>query len=399
MRKIQWMPLVCALVIGLSGCIGSPTKSTQPPSDAIQVDGSTYIEEYAPLLQYQHLTDDEKICYGQVYTALRDYGLDETFIHNANGQAYPGLRISITEVELAKESLSRVFEAILHDNPQFFYLHRTYSLEGHEIHGQSVYDTLVLQYTMEAAQRNAAAQELDSVVTDILNSSPNTDDEYEIERYLHDRVLEICSYDDQAAASSSQQYADAYSAYGALVKGKAVCEGYAKAMQLVLNRSGISTTVVLGESVEDGIAHMWNLVNINGAYYYLDATWNDNEQQPQYAYFNITTEQLQRTHLIAEQLYVEICTAQTDNYYIRNNTYLDSFDRDDIAETIANRIMAGDTTIHLQFGEGKFENALLFLKNATLTQKMVNSHLSDETMWHYELHIFSDQNIITIKKV
>ena len=398
MKKLQWIPLLCAFVLWLSGCAGVPTISTPPPSEAVQVDGTTYADEYTKLLQYQHLTDDEQICYGQIYTALRDYGLDETQIHDENGQAYPGLRISISGVTLAKEGLSRVFEAILHDNPQFFYLHRTYSLEGHEINGQVVYDTLVLQYTMETAQRKAATQQLESVVADILKDCPDTDDDYEIEHYLHDRVLTICSYDDQAAASSSQQYADAYSVYGALVKGKAVCEGYAKAMQLLLNRSDIPTTVVLGQSAEDGIAHMWNLVKINGLYYYLDATWNDHEQQPQYAYFNITTEQLKRTHIIAEQLYVETCTALTDNYYIRNNTYIDSFDRDEIAKTIAERIMAGDTTVHLQLGEGKFENALLFLKNASLTQKMVNSHLLEHTMWHYELHIFSDQNIITIKK-
>lgn len=398
MKKLQIVALVCAFLISLIGCAKNPITSTQSPSDAVQVDGTVYAEEYDQLLQYQHLTDIEQQCYGQVYTALREYSQENTYIHDADGQSLPGLRISISGIQLSKDELSRVFEAILHDNPQFFYLHRTYSLEGHEINGQSVYDTLVLQYTMDIEQRNTATQQLESTVANILQSIPNSDDDYDIERYLHDRVLAICSYDDQAAASSSQQFADAYSAYGTLVKGKAVCEGYAKAMQLLLNRAGIPTTVVLGQSVEDGIAHMWNLVNINGSFYFLDATWNDNEQQPQYAYFNVTTEQLQRTHIIAEQLYIETCTAQADNYYIRNNTYIDTFDRDIIAETIADRIKAGDTAIHLQFGDGKFENALLFLKNSSLTQKMVNNHLTEQTMWHYELHIFSNQNIITIKK-
>ncbi len=399
MTKVKWLALVCVLALSIGGCTITTTPPATPSADAIQVNGAKYQSEYYQYLQYRHLANDEQKCYGQIYTALRDHGMDDNTITGADGQLCPGIRIAISDVQLNQEALSRVFEAFLHDNPQFFYLDRTYSLEGHEINGQNVYDTLVLQFTMTADQRSNASDQLETAIQIILDDLPLSTDHYDTEIYLHDRLMALCTYDDQAAEASSQEFADAYSAYGALVNGKAVCEGYAKAMQLLLHRVSIPATVVLGHSLDDGIPHMWNLVNINGAYYYLDPTWNDNDAQPTYAYFNITSDMLSRTHVIDSQLYTESCTATKDNYFVRNQTYIDSYDRDTIAEAIAGCIRDGDTVVHLQFEKGKYENALLFLKNATLTQKMVNSHLyPDKTMWDYELYTFSGQNVITIRK-
>ena len=53
----------------------------------------------------------------------------------------------------------------------------------------------------------------------------------EFERWF---IREICRYHQEAADSKDPytEYPDAFSAYGALVKGAAVCEGYARAMQL-----------------------------------------------------------------------------------------------------------------------------------------------------------------------
>ena len=143
---------------------------------------------------------------------------------------------------------------------------------------------------------------------------------------------------------------------------------------------------------------MWNLVCINGAYYYLDVTWDDNEDIPQYAYFNITSDDLQRSHLPdAEQLITMECTATVDNYFVRNGTYLDTYERDKIAEIIAQHIQAGSKTIHLRFAPGKYENALLLLKNVQLTKRLVNNQLGNRvTMWDYALNSHTQQHVLTL---
>ena len=70
-------------------------------------------------------------------------------------------------------------------------------------------------------------------------------------------------------------------AYEALCEGKAVCAGIARAVNLLMNRAGISSYYVVGTNW--GIGHAWNLVELNGEYYFVDATSDLN--QDTYKYF------------------------------------------------------------------------------------------------------------------
>lgn len=397
---IRRIALLCALAVLLGGCsLPLPGKPEETPQETY-ADPAKYASEYNNNLLYQQLDNSEQHAYGQIYTTLRDNEQTDCTVSDADGQERPGIRIPFSKVQFSRQQMSRLFETFFRDNPRFFYLDRTYSLEGYDNNGTTVYTTLLLQFTMDTEERVHALRKLNQAVTDFLGGCPSTEDDYETELYLHDRLLKGCVYDDDAAATSSDAYANAYSAYGALVEGKAVCEGYAKAMQLLLNAASIPTTVVLGNAVEDGESHMWNLVNVNGCYYYLDPTWNDDDEKNRalHTYFNITSEMLLRTHAPAEDSFLMDCTVQTDNYHHRNGTYINTYERAVIAETIATRLLSGDTTIELRFAVGKYENALLFLKNLTLTQKNVNKHLRNQTMWDYELYTQAKQGTITISK-
>lgn len=397
MKTLKHIALLCALTLLLSGCRFLSRQAVDLPQEEYG-DPTKYIDEFRDNLQYRQLNDQEKHGYGQIYTAVRDNENESSFITDADGKVRPGVRIPLSNIRFSSNQMSHLFETFFRDNPRFFYLDRTYSLEGYDQNGETAYNTLLLQFTMDAEERTQAIHKLEQTVSVILAERPHTDDDYEIELYLHDRLLGSCVYDDQAASASSHEYANAYSAYGALVEGKAVCEGYAKAMQLLLNSVSIPTTVVLGNAVEDNEAHMWNLVNINGHDYYLDPTWNDDDGHIQYTYFNVTSDMLMHTHIPEAGSFSANCTAIRDNYHYRSGTYIDTYERDVIAETIANRISAGDTLIHLRFADGKYENALLFLKNVSLTQRMVNKYLSNGTLWEYELRTQSKQSTIAICK-
>ena len=60
-------------------------------------------------------------------------------------------------------------------------------------------------------------------------------------------------------------------AYGGIVDRDAVCVGYAKAYQALLQRCGIPCVVVRSEAMD----HRWNLVKIGGNWYHVDVTWAD----------------------------------------------------------------------------------------------------------------------------
>lgn len=78
----------------------------------------------------------------------------------------------------------------------------------------------------------------------------------------------------------------AHSIAGVMTSGRsAVCEGYAKVMQVMMNCYDIENIYVTG--LGNGGGHAWNMVGMDdGKYYWLDATWDDQPyKQFQHDYF------------------------------------------------------------------------------------------------------------------
>lgn len=55
---------------------------------------------------------------------------------------------------------------------------------------------------------------------------------------------------------------------------KFICGNYAVMMKDLLNRAGVDCLVILGFS-NKGVSHAWNLVKVDGTWYWVDATWDD----------------------------------------------------------------------------------------------------------------------------
>ena len=400
MKKYQFCALLSALAlcIGLCGCIPLPSIVT-PPSP------TKYLNEFADNWQYRYLTQEERACYGSIYTALTDgMDTDET-VSITDSDEEPktdiGIQIKLPHTVQSTEDMTRLFNAFFRDNPHFFYISNNFRMQGYSTSEGTYYDTLVLAYTMTTAQRKEAAAQLETAIDTLLKDRPDTTDEYLTELHIHDRLIAHCTYDYTAADSPHEDNPTAYTAYGALVEGTAVCEGYARAMQLLLKRCGIHSTLVVGQSVESDEGHMWNMVTVNGCNYHLDATWDDAEDRPRHTYFNLTTEQISLTHRIDNpQTGIDTCSATTDHYFVRNATYIDTYERQSIAAAIAARINAGDTTVELRFSPETFDNGLLFIRNASLLSQRVSPLLNGDIdkLWDYTISGNSQQYVLTITK-
>ena len=109
---------------------------------------------------------------------------------------------------------------------------------------------------------------------------------------LHDWLAEHCVYH-YPAVSDMDTYPEAFTSYGALVKGYAVCEGYSKAFELLCYYAGIECTLVTGTG--GGGPHMWNAVRLEDGWYYTDTTW-DAAQPAIHTFFNQTTDIMGLTH-------------------------------------------------------------------------------------------------------
>ncbi|MBO4749319.1 MAG: hypothetical protein J5546_03300 [Lachnospiraceae bacterium] len=85
--------------------------------------------------------------------------------------------------------------------------------------------------------------------------------------FLHDYIVINCTYD------LTYSY---YDAYHALMSGTAVCQGYALAYSYLCKQLGFEIDFVSAINPnEPDDRHAWNLVVLDGEYYYVDCTWDD----------------------------------------------------------------------------------------------------------------------------
>ena len=59
---------------------------------------------------------------------------------------------------------------------------------------------------------------------------------------------------------------------GAVLKGKAVCEGYSKFLQQLLSLINIDSIIVQGGGAKEDGGHVWNQVLVDGIWYNADVT-------------------------------------------------------------------------------------------------------------------------------
>lgn len=382
-RLISLLAIVC-LCVGLVGC----ALPFVP-----HFESEKYLEEFQNNWCYQALGEDLRADYGDLYTAVTDgMRTDETVtVSGEKPVTGNGVAVTLSHPLMTQEEMYRLYTAFTNDNPQFFFLSRHYGIEGYEKNADASYHRMILLYTMDAVERQTALYELEKAGKAVLEQAAGKD-AFETELFLHDWLAAHCTYENEDTETLSL-----YDAYGALVNGRAVCEGYARAMQWLLNKSGMPCTLVNGKDSSGG-AHMWNMVTVDGENYHLDVTWDDSDDILRHNYFNLTTSEIEISHTVStDNIGIPTCTATAANYYRRTGRYIDSYRRHDIAEKIAAAVAAGETTVELRFAEGKYENAALFVKSGNYFFETVEKQLGSP-LWTFDLYGEQAEGILMLVK-
>ena len=139
-----------------------------------------------------------------------------------------------------------------------------------------------LELCLTAEEWSAQYQSCAAVVNSLARSVQGVSEE-EKELAAYNYLTENCFYDFDAIWSAS--------AYGALVDGRAKCDGISLAMKWILEEMGISCMVISGTQPGETIGHAWNIVCIDGTYYDLDVTndvMSDDRNIRYYGAFNVS---------------------------------------------------------------------------------------------------------------
>ncbi len=178
--------------------------------------------------------------------------------------------------------------AYLDDNPRAFWLANVYGYCA-----QYGVTKLQLYSTLSPDDCVVAEKKLDAAVASVIGLMPAGLNEFDREEYLFDYLAGHCSYDNAAVSDPGRW--QAFTVYGTLIDGSAVCEGYSRAMQMLAGDVGLDCTLVSGTS--GGSGHMWNEIRVGGSWYQLDLTWCDNSILI-YNYYNVTDAVIAQTHQI-----------------------------------------------------------------------------------------------------
>ena len=213
------------------------------------------------------------------------YAMLEAEMQQIYSQIYANamsLTPSFTPVATVSVSqLKTVFEAVYNDHPELFWLDTGYSCK-YLRSGRCAEITLKFNETADALEQARLA--FQGAAGNIVAQARGLGSQAEMERYVHDALMGLVEYD--VAAPMNQ------SAYSALVGGRSVCAGYARAFQYIMQELGVPCYYCTGYAGED---HAWNIVKIDGVYQNVDVTWDDTEE-PTYNYFNKTDRELASTH-------------------------------------------------------------------------------------------------------
>lgn len=159
-----------------------------------------------------------------------------------------------------------------YNHPEIFYLSHVGGLRKKWwSRGPIVNVSLIgIEYDFKPDEYDTRKRKLDSVVAKIMSCLQGINGDVEKALFLHDYLVRCCDYD-IVAKGENDHTCLARTAYSALVRGRAVCEGYAMAYRYLLNAARIVSDVAISESM----GHIWNYVRIHGRWYHVDVTYDD----------------------------------------------------------------------------------------------------------------------------
>lgn len=276
-----------------------------PDSDAHAMESRYY---------YMYLSDTMRTIYREIYESILE-------------------RKEVELSTLSTDNLDIAFQSVLNDYPEIFYVkgyHCTEVKRGDEL----VKIKFTADYDKSPEEVKEAQTKIDAYKSNCFAGILESMSEYEKVKYIFDYIITNTEYD--LNAPDNQNICSVF------IENKSVCQGYAEATEYLLRELGFQVTIVTG-TVEKGDRHAWNLVMVDGSYYYLDTTWGDVDYQSaegleaevdksvmpiNYDYFLITTNQLTKTHRIENILPLPACVAYDNNYYHKEGLYFENLDEE-----------------------------------------------------------------------
>lgn len=292
MKNIVFKKIISILVVAFILLSTTPVVFAYSDFKTEFVEGEyiDFTDESISSQAQKYLTSiDENALFYSAYSLLTD---EEKVYYNSIVNIEPGTMTFKIEYNplLTKEEYEAIdFTAIMYavtlDHPEIFYYNGySYSRSYYSSTGEVASITYNL-VSPKVSGSSTAVYPNNTIVTKkaqldtaISNVSLDTSSRYNFVLSLHDYLCNTVDYVNNGKSC--------FDAYGTLVEKKAVCQGYAETFKLFCNLYNIPSVCLTGTA--NGGPHMWNAVQMeDGNWYFIDATWDDQNSYIFYDFFLI----------------------------------------------------------------------------------------------------------------
>ncbi|MBO4449014.1 MAG: hypothetical protein J5777_00345 [Clostridiales bacterium] len=242
---------------------------------------------------------------------------------DAYAMIYDGLAAGETSIKLkggmSAQDVQDAFNMVLLDHPELFWVRTDFNYAYVKVTGavtSAQFNFYDFASTPEALAK--AKREFEQAAGAIINGAKRYETAAEKEVYIHDAINSACEFDANAPYSQS--------AYSALVKGRSVCAGYARAFQYIMQKTGIPCYYCAGTADGEAAAanggletsHSWNIVRTGHTYCNIDCMWDDSVSnaygRKQYPFFNLSDREFKYHTRTGQSVNLPACNDDSQSY-------------------------------------------------------------------------------------
>ncbi len=291
--------------------------------------------------------------YTKVDFYKRSLSMKEQYVYDLIYQNAINNNENLFEIpEVTVDTLDKIYKCVLYDNEEIFYIKNLSYQSDYVGYAKRV----ILTYTCDLKTRKLYEEQLKVLSIKALAEMENLS-KYEKVEFAHNYIIQNTDYNSDAV--------DNQNILSVFLNKESVCAGYSKAYQYLLKRSGVYCVFVPGTSIIDGRnePHAWNLVKLDDEdFYYIDTTFDDSDffsskSIQKYNYFNITTQELLKSHAFDKtmpDLPKANCTE--NNYFNKKDLYFQKYDNEtksSIKDLIIKAIEKNESYINFKFSNNE----------------------------------------------
>ena len=312
----------------------------------------------------EQLTEDEKIAYDIACDAISQF--------KPETEKLP--------VKINSDQFSKIYHYIGYDRPEFFWYY--YGLKC-ILDADGYVDHFVIEYCMSKEDALVNLEKLQKEILPFIESISDDMSDFEVVLRVYENIINLIDYDtvgldiQDSKPESERKYNELRTIYDVFINKKAVCAGYARATQYLLQILGIECVYLSSGG------HAWNLVKLEGDYYHLDTTWGDGSNtdlsknfssEISYNLFCITTEEVTRhgSHDVLDDMFVPVCTAIKCNYYYRMGLYVETYNATEIADMVSKCYFDGCKNVSLKLSDSAYAQLMAVREDSSMLSELFN---------------------------